>query len=219
MPKFSDLSVLFQKYFPDQLTETQLEQFELAYNGYLEWNQKINVISRKDIENLAERHFLHSLAIAKAISFAPGTKVLDVGTGGGFPGVPLAIFFPEVEFHLVDTMRKKIHVVQEIVHISGVKNVYYSIQQASEVEGKFDFVVSRAVARLTKFLPWVREKIHCKGKNEVANGILYLKGGNLEEELAEVNKEIRGYTVLRLEDWFDESFFSTKALLHIPFCK
>jgi 16S rRNA (guanine527-N7)-methyltransferase len=175
-------SGLIQQYFKN-LSEKQIKQFDQLYDLYSFWNAQINVISRKDIEELYERHILHSLGIAKFISFKPGEKVLDVGTGGGFPGIPLAILFPETQFHLVDSIGKKIKVVTEVASALGLDNVKASHSRAEQIEGKFDFVVSRAVTRLIEFYPWVQGKFNKDSKNAIANGILYLKGGDLTEEI------------------------------------
>lgn len=180
---------------------------------YAEWNERINLISRKDIENLEERHIIHSLAIAKIIQFKPGTRVMDVGTGGGFPGIPLAILFPEVKFVLVDSTGKKIMVVNEIVTALDLKNVKAIKQRAEEVDGHFDFIISRAVARLPVFIDWVKKKIIKKSKNTLNNGILYLKGGDLDEELSELGRQ---YAVYDLDIIFSEEFFQSKKLVYIP---
>lgn len=217
VPKFEGLEKLLAKYFPDSLSEAQVAQFRMAFEGYVEWNAKINVISRKDMENLAERHFLHSLAIAKSIQFKSGTKVLDVGTGGGFPGIPLAIFFPECHFHLVDSRQKKIQVVEAIVAATGLKNVHHTVQRAEEMTSQYDFVVSRAVASLDQFVPWVRRRIHCRQQNDLANGILYLRGDGVAEELKGM-KLNQPPTLTPLKTWFDEEFFETKLLLHLSMC-
>ena len=226
MPNFDQLLTFFEKYFPGKLSENQLKQFRIAFTAYLDWNTKVNLISRKDLENLAERHFLHSLSIAKCIQFTPGTRILDVGTGGGFPGIPLAIFFPECQFHLVDSIQKKIRVVQDISEQAGLENVIATAQRAESINGQFDFVVSRAVAALPKFIPWVQKQIHCRSKNSLANGILYLKGMSVEQELEEVRKtsfpgknKMNPPQIMPLDAHFEESFFSSKCLVHIPFCK
>ncbi|POY36048.1 16S rRNA (guanine(527)-N(7))-methyltransferase RsmG [Solitalea longa] len=200
-------------YFP-ALSETQKKQFDQLSKLYAEWNEKINVVSRKDIEELYERHVLHSLAIAKVMSFEQGTKVLDIGTGGGFPGIPLAILFPEVSFHLVDSIGKKIKVVTEVAKALGLKNVIAEHARAETITEKYDFVVSRAVTRLVNFCPWVKGKFLNESKNKLANGILYLKGGDLEEEIAEIERQVVQY---RISDFFKEEFFETKYVLHIPY--
>ncbi len=170
------------------------------------------MISRKDIGQLFERHVLHSLGIAKVTSFLPGEKVLDVGTGGGFPGIPLAVLFPETQFHLVDSIGKKIKVVQEVAKALGLKNVSASHQRAEHVTGKFDFVVSRAVTQLKDFYPWVRGKFNKQSKNKLPNGILYLKGGDLTQEIAESGLTVQQY---HLKDYFEEEFFETKQVVYI----
>ena len=199
------------KYFPD-LTAQQAEQFNRLPGLYTFWNNQINVISRKDIDLLGERHVLHSLGIAKILSFLPGENVLDVGTGGGFPGIPLAILFPETQFHLVDSIGKKIKVVQEISKELGLKNVKATHQRAEQIDEKFDFVVSRAVTQLKDFYPWVRGKFDKTSKNIIPNGILYLKGGDLAQEIKESGlKVIQHY----LKDYFQEDFFETKQVIYI----
>ena len=218
MPNFSTLTFFLEKYFPGELSPAQEKQFELAFAGFLEWNEMINVISRKDMENLAERHFLHSLAIAKRISFQPGTRVLDAGTGGGFPGIPLAILFPETQFHLVDSRGKKIKVVAEIVQATGLQNVQYTVQRVEQLTDQYDFVVSRAVAAMEKFIPWVRKSIHCTSKNDLANGILYLRGGDIETEMKALPENKGKWELTSLADYFEEEFFATKNLLHLSWC-
>jgi len=198
------------KYFPD-LLEKQIKQFSQLQDLYNEWNSQINVISRKDMENLYLKHVLHSLAIAKVISFADGTKVLDVGTGGGFPGIPLAILFPNVEFLLVDSIGKKIKVVNEVANSIGLKNLRAEHKRAEQVNGQFDFVVSRAVTRMKVFQQWVRKRISTKQRNILFNGILYLKGGDLTEEL----KGIKNVELYNIPDFFEEEFFETKKLVYI----
>ncbi len=200
------------KYFPKLNTE-QTGLFKQLGSLYAEWNAQINVISRKDIEALYERHVLHSLAIAKFIRFADGTKILDVGTGGGFPGIPLAIFFPEVQFHLVDSIGKKIKVVKEISSSLGLKNVTSEQIRAEQLTGKYDFVVSRAVTTLPEFVPWVRKIISSKHQNAIPNGILYLKGGNIDSEIHPFRKSI---FVQNISEYFDEEYFETKKLVHLP---
>ncbi|SHJ64896.1 16S rRNA (guanine(527)-N(7))-methyltransferase RsmG [Aquimarina spongiae] len=202
---------LIQKYFSD-LTEEQLDQFSKLGDLYREWNSKINVISRKDIDALYERHILHSLGIAKVQTFRPGTTILDVGTGGGFPGVPLAIMFPESQFYLVDVIAKKIRVVNEVVKALGLTNVKAEQRRAGTFDDRFDFVVSRAVTNMPDFVKWVRKNIAKKSVHELQNGILYLKGGDLTEELASFPKA----TQYNLSDIFEESFFETKKVVHLP---
>ena len=198
------------KYFPD-LLEKQIKQFSQLQDLYNEWNAQINVISRKDMENLYVKHVLHSLAIAKVISFADGTKVLDVGTGGGFPGIPLAILFPNVDFLLVDSIGKKIKVVNEVANSIGLKNLRGEHKRAEQVDGQFDFVVSRAVTKMKVFQQWVRKRISTKQRNIFFNGILYLKGGDLTEEL----KGIKNVDVYDISNFFEEDFFETKKVVYI----
>lgn len=203
---------LILKYFPD-LTPEQKKQLSMLTELFTEWNEKINLISRKDIGNLEERHILHSLALAKIINFKPGTKVMDVGTGGGFPGIPLAILFPDVDFLLVDSVGKKIKVVNEIITATGLKNVKAIQKRAEEVEGKFDFIVSRAVARLPLFISWVKQKISYKQINSLNNGILYLKGGDIEQELGEIREH---FAIYDLDIIFTEEFFHSKKVVYVP---
>lgn len=202
---------IITKYFPD-LTPRQLEQFEQLGELYKEWNEKINVISRKDIDQLYERHVLHSMGIAKYIQFTPGTKIMDVGTGGGFPGIPLAILFPETNFRLVDSIAKKIKVVEGVSQSLGLTNVLAEQARAEKVNDEFDFVVSRAVTAFPKFVSLVRRKISASQKNSMANGILYLKGGDFLDELEPFKKQVQ---VFALSDQFDEAFFETKKLIHL----
>ncbi|MGO3182337.1 MAG: 16S rRNA (guanine(527)-N(7))-methyltransferase RsmG [Aequorivita sp.] len=202
---------LILKYFP-QLTDNQKNQFELLQSLYEDWNLKINVVSRKDIDELYLRHILHSLGIAKLQPFLPGSKILDVGTGGGFPGIPLAILYPEVKFHLVDSIGKKIKVVDEVVSGLQLKNVKTTNGRVEDVSGKYDFIVSRAVAQMETFVHWVKGKVAKKSLHERKNGILYLKGGDLSEELKLYPKA----TVYPLNDFFDEEFFETKSIVHLP---
>jgi len=205
-------STIIQKYFKD-LSEKQINQFDQLYSLYSFWNAQINVISRKDIDELYERHILHSLGIAKFISFKKGEKVLDVGTGGGFPGIPLAILFPDTQFHLVDSIGKKIKVVTEVAAALGLTNVKASHLRAEQVTGKYDFVVSRAVTRLIDFYPWVKGKFNKTSNNAIPNGILYLKGGELAEEIEESRLKAELYP---LKDYFEEDFFDTKYVVYIP---
>lgn len=218
MPQFAELKSLLDKHFEGALSAKQINQFERAFNAYIDWNSKINVISRKDIENLAERHFLHSLAIAKSIRFVPGTTVLDAGTGGGFPGIPLAIFFPETQFMLVDSRSKKIQVVEEVVVATGLNNVQWSVQRVEQLSEQFDFVVSRAVTSLDEFVPWVRKRIHCRNKNTLSNGILYLRGAGVEEEVERLKPQAPRWTSTPLSEFFEGEFFETKLLVHATFC-
>ncbi len=199
------------KYFPN-LTAQQQQLFAALPELYSTWNAQINVISRKDIEHLVERHILHSMAIAKIITFADGSKIMDVGTGGGFPGIPLAILFPEVEFVLVDSIGKKIKVVNEIAASLSLKNIKGIQARAEQIDDKFDFIVSRAVAALPEFMGWVSGKIKKKGINELENGVLYLKGGDLDAELTLLKYY---WKVFCLKDIFEEPFFETKKLVHI----
>jgi 16S rRNA (guanine527-N7)-methyltransferase len=203
---------LIFKYFKN-LSETQIEQFSKLYELYSFWNAQINVISRKDIDELYERHILHSLAIAKFCTFQPGENVLDVGTGGGFPGIPLAILFPETHFHLVDSIGKKIKVVTEISKALGLKNVKATHARAEQVTDKYHFIVSRAVTRLIDFYPWIRGKFAKENKNAIQNGILYLKGGDLTEEIQESKLKAELYP---LSAYFEEDFFDTKYVVYIP---
>ena len=199
------------KYFPD-LTAIQKEQFEKLDFLYHDWNEKINVISRKDIDALYTKHILHSLGIAKVIGFVPGTYVLDVGTGGGFPGIPLAILFPETRFYLIDIIAKKIKVVQAVVDVLELKNVKTEQLRAELVKGDFDFIVSRAVTNMPDFVSWIKDKVKKKSKHELQNGILYLKGGDLTEELKDFPKA----TEYDLADFFEDDFFETKKVVHVP---
>ncbi|WP_297089495.1 16S rRNA (guanine(527)-N(7))-methyltransferase RsmG [uncultured Draconibacterium sp.] len=203
---------LILKYFP-HLSEKQLEQFAKLEPLYADWNAKINVISRKDFSEFYERHVLHSLAIAKFIRFAENTRILDVGTGGGFPGIPLAIIFPEVQFHLVDSIGKKIKVVNGVSQSLGLKNVRAEQIRAEQLQGKYDYVVSRAVTRLPDFVTWIRKNIAKKQNNPLPNGVIYLKGGDLTEEIKPFGKKI---FLQDLDEYFDEPFFETKKVLHLP---
>lgn len=202
---------ILTKYFTD-LTDQQLNQFARLSSLYEEWNSKINVISRKDIEQLYERHVVHSLAIAKIIRFKPGTTVLDVGTGGGFPGIPLAILFPETQFMLIDSIGKKIRVVSEVASALNLSNVHAEHIRVEEVKQKFDFIVSRAVTAFPRFVSMVRTKVSGLNNNDLPNGILYLKGGDFEEEIAPFRQQIQVYELYNL---FQEEFFETKRLIHM----
>ncbi|WP_203255856.1 16S rRNA (guanine(527)-N(7))-methyltransferase RsmG [Hyunsoonleella ulvae] len=202
---------LISKYFPN-LSEDQMSQFHKLESLYKDWNLKINVVSRKDIDELYLRHVLHALAIAKFISFKDNTRVMDVGTGGGFPGIPLAIMFPNCDFHLVDSIAKKLKVVNEVIEGLGLTNVRTTHTRVEAIDETYDFIVSRAVAAMPTFVHWTRGKIAKKQNNELKNGILYLKGGDLTEEL-------KAYTtakIYNLSDYFEEDFFNTKKLVYLP---
>jgi 16S rRNA (guanine527-N7)-methyltransferase len=202
---------LISHYFPD-LTEDQKRKFAALEKIYFDWNEKINVISRKDTDNFYERHVLHSLAISKVITFKNGTKIMDIGTGGGFPGIPLAILFPECEFILVDSIGKKIKVVHEISGALGLSNVIGIHERAEKINGKFDFVVSRAVTTMPKFLNWTKGKFLKENKNDIKNGILYLKGGDLTDEMAGITNVIQYFD---LADFYSEAFFKLKRVVYI----
>lgn len=201
---------LILKYFPD-LSENQIKQFSALGKLYVEWNAKINVISRKDIDHLYEHHILHSLAIAKVIQFEKGTELLDVGTGGGFPGIPLAILFPDSKFHLIDAIGKKITVVNEVSKAIGLANVTGEHVRVEQLKTQYDFIISRAVTQFDKFWKISQKRIHIKQKNSLKNGILYLKGGDFESELADIEKRVKLYPI---SDFFTESFFDTKKVIH-----
>ena len=200
-------------HFPD-LSPTQRQQFEQLYALYADWNSRINVISRKDIDTLYLRHVLHSLGIAKVMAFQPGAHVLDVGTGGGFPGIPLAILYPEAQFHLVDSIGKKITVVNAVAEGLGLTNVNGQQIRAEQLKQKYDFIVSRAVTRLKPFLQWVKGKVKTNHQHTLANGLLYLKGGDLNDELTETKRRHKLYP---LTDYFTDPFFETKLVVYIPF--
>lgn len=202
---------LIHKYFPN-LTAEQIAQFEKLDALYQDWNLKINVVSRKDIDELYLRHVLHSLAIAKVIQFKNGSRLLDVGTGGGFPGIPLAILFPECSFHLVDSIAKKLKVVDEVVDGLGISNVKTTHSRVESIDGSYDFVISRAVAAMPTFVHWIKGKVAKKQQNELKNGILYLKGGDLSQELANYSKS----TIYNISDFYTEEFFETKKIVHLP---
>ncbi len=203
---------LIYKYFP-QLTERQKEQFAALLPLYQDWNAKINVISRKDMDNFYEHHVLHSLAIAKVQPFKTMAEVLDVGTGGGFPGIPLAIMFPDAKFYLVDSIGKKIKVVQDVAQQLQLQNVRAEQIRAEQVQGDFDFVVSRAVTDLSQFRQWVKGKVSDIQYHHLRNGILYLKGGDLDAELAPFKKKVRTWDI---SDFFTEEYFQTKKVIHLP---
>ncbi|RZP00463.1 MAG: 16S rRNA (guanine(527)-N(7))-methyltransferase RsmG [Flavobacteriales bacterium] len=202
---------IIQKYFND-LTNEQLTQFAKLELLYKDWNSKINVISRKDIDELYLRHVLHSLSIAKLISFKDGTSILDVGTGGGFPGIPLAILFPNCRFHLVDSIQKKITVVNNVVKELDLKNVKTSCSRVEAISEKYDFVVSRAVTNMKDFVSWIKFKINKKSFNDFKNGVLYLKGGDLEDEL----KSFKNVKTFELSEIFNEDFFIQKKVVYLP---
>lgn len=199
------------KYFPN-LTHEQIKQFEMLEALYQDWNAKINVISRKDIDALYTKHVLHSLAIAKIQPFEPGTYVLDVGTGGGFPGIPLAILFPETRFYLIDVILKKITVVKAVAEAIGLNNVKAEQLRAENAKGDYDFIVSRAVTNMPDFVSWIKDKIKKQNKHQLKNGILYLKGGDLTDELASFPKA----TQYDIADFFKDEFFETKKVVHLP---
>ncbi|WP_417860068.1 16S rRNA (guanine(527)-N(7))-methyltransferase RsmG [Winogradskyella sediminis] len=202
---------LILKYFPN-LTNTQIQQFEALERLYNDWNSKINVISRKDIDELYLRHVLHSLGIAKVINFAPGSSILDVGTGGGFPGVPLAILFPECQFHLVDSINKKLKVINAVAEDLQLTNIRTTHSRVEAIDETYDFIVSRAVTTMPEFTTWIKGKVAKTQKNDLKNGILYLKGGDLTEEL----KQYKTVKAFLLSDYFEEVFFETKKVIYLP---
>lgn len=208
-----DSAKIIQFYFPS-LSIDQIHQFEILKELYLDWNSKINVISRKDTENFYTRHVLHSLSIAKFIDFKPQTKIMDVGTGGGFPGIPLAIYFKNSSFTLVDSIGKKIKVVDQIVEKLEIKNVNSRIERAENITEKFDFIISRAVTQLEKFCPWVEQNIAKSNKNGIQNGIIYLKGGDLKEEIQKIFKKYN-FRIEKIIDYFEDSFFESKSILYL----
>ncbi len=201
---------ILKKYF--ELTDRQVDQFSKLSDLYAFWNAQINVISRKDMDNFYTNHVLHSLGINCCIEFVPETRILDVGTGGGFPGIPLAIACPDCEFVLIDSIGKKIKVVQEVVDAIGLSNVTAIHDRAEKAPGKYDFIVSRAVTRMNKFIPWVRNKIAQEQRNSLPNGILYLKGGDLKEEMSEIHQD---YDIYELPEFFEEPFFETKKVVYV----
>ena len=200
------------KYF-QELTEEQRHQMEQLLTLYPEWNDKINVISRKDIDNLEVHHILHSLGIVKFVKFTPGTRVMDLGTGGGFPGIPLAIYYPDVTFHLVDRIGKKLKVAQDIAERIGLKNVTFQHGDVKEVKGRFDFVVSRAVMDLGDMVPLVRRFIDNEDRNAIPNGLICLKGGDLSGEISKFRNKV---LIDELSSYFKEDFFKTKKVLYLP---
>ena len=202
---------LILKYFPN-LTEDQIDKFTRLEALYHDWNLKINVVSRKDIDELYLRHVLHSLAISKVIQFQPNSKIMDVGTGGGFPGIPLAILYPECSFHLVDSINKKLNVVREVVAGLGLENVKTTHTRVEDIKDTYDFIVSRAVAAMPTFVHWVKGKVAKKQNHNLKNGIIYLKGGDLTEELQTYPKA----TIYNITDFFNEDFFETKKIVHLP---
>ena len=200
------------KYFPD-ITEKQKQQYAALYDLYKDWNEKINVISRKDIENLYTHHVLHSLAIAKTLSFRPGTKVLDFGTGGGFPGIPLAIMFPEVEFKMIDGTGKKIRVVNEVASAIGLENINAVHLRGEEEKGKYDFVVSRAVMPLADLMKIIKKNFLKEGRNSLPNGLICLKGGNVEGEMKPYRKIAEA---MEISSWFKDDWFNEKFVIYVP---
>ena len=205
---------IIKKYFPN-LTEKQIEQFSALYDLYLDWNGKINVISRKDIENLYEHHVLHSLSIAKVLSFMPNTSIMDVGTGGGFPAIPLAILFPECHFHLVDSIGKKIKVANSVSEAIGLSNTSFQHARVEDVKTKFDFIISRAVMPLDNLVKLTKKNVDIKNqKNSLPNGLVCLKGGELQQEILPYKKEA---SLWDLSDFFDEEFFLTKKLVYVSY--
>lgn len=204
---------IIRKYFPE-LQPHQLYQFEMAYEVYRVWNERINVISRKDIDNIEERHFLHSLAIVKVIHFAPGTRIHDVGTGGGFPGIPLAILFPQCEFLLIDSIGKKLKVVEEVAAVCGLSNVKTLHSRAEQVKQSCDFVTGRAVETIAEFYGHVSHMLRKGSNSSIPNGILYLKGGDISNEVKEFSREVKEF---HISNMYSESFFETKKVLYIPY--
>ncbi len=207
-----DVDIIYS-YFPN-VDEKQKEQFSQLGKVYADWNQKINVVSRKDVEQLYLRHVLHSLGIAKFITFQAGTKILDGGTGGGFPGIPLAILFPACDFHLVDSIGKKIRVVHDVIHELGISNAQAEQIRMEEVKGRYDFVISRAVAPLRTLIHWSQSKLLKKSQHVYPNGLVCLKGGDLSEEIKETGR--KNVEVEELKDYFQDSFFDTKKVVYVP---
>jgi 16S rRNA (guanine527-N7)-methyltransferase len=200
------------RYFPE-LSDKQKEQFQQLGSLYTYWNQRINLVSRKDIDELYSRHILHSLAIAKFIQFKPGSKIMDVGTGGGFPGIPLSIMFPETQFYLIDSIAKKIGVVNDIIEKLDLTNCTAEQKRAEKVKDKYDFIVSRAVTQFPRFYSWVRKNLSVNNRHNYKNGIIYLKGGDLSEELKDFEKRC---TIVEVCTYFNEPFFETKKIIHVP---
>lgn len=211
--KPSDSSKILQTYFP-YLEKKQIYQFDILKELYIGWNSKINLISRKDIDNFYIRHVLHSLSIAKYIEFEKGSKILDVGTGGGFPGIPLAIYFSNINFKLIDSIAKKIKVVNKVVSDLGLKNVISEVQRVEKTLGKYDFIISRAVTKLEKFCPWVEDKISNHQNNKIKNGIIYLKGGDLTNEIKKVSN-IYNIHITEISNYFKDLFFDTKSIVYL----
>ncbi|GHU86311.1 ribosomal RNA small subunit methyltransferase G [Bacteroidia bacterium] len=201
---------MIEKYFPN-ISQRQKEQLSKLPEMYKDWNEKINVISRQDIENIEERHILHSLAIAKIVEFKPNTNVLDIGTGGGFPGIPLAIMFPNIQFHLVDSIEKKIKIVKDIAQKLELKNVHAEVSRVEALNKKYDFIVNRAVKPLPLLLQWIGKNISNKSFNDIPNGVICLKGGDLSEEIKNLEKRSR---IIPISNYFEENFFETKKILY-----